>query len=62
MSTRWKPDTCGCVVVYDTQITPPKSEPEIINLRFEHTCPIHANVLEYGKRFEAVKATNRRGS
>lgn len=59
MSTRWKPNTCGCVVVYDSCVVPPKVEPEIINIRFEQTCPKHATVEEYGARFKAVQATNR---
>ena len=59
MSTRWKPDTCGCIVVYDSRVVPPKVEPEIINIRFEQTCPTHALIEEYSERFEAVKAKNR---
>lgn len=61
MSTRWKPDTCGCIVVYDSRVTPPKKEPEIINIRFEQSCPTHALIEEYGARFRAVQETNRRG-
>lgn len=61
MSTRWKPDTCGCIIVYDHEVVPPKVEPEIINIRFEHTCPLHLGKLRYEDRFKAVVETNKRG-
>lgn len=61
MSTRWKPDTCGCIVVYDHEVVPPKVEPEIINIRFEQTCPLHLGKLRYEDRFKAVLETNKRG-
>lgn len=59
MSTRWKPDSCGCIVVFDSVTKPPKVEPEIINIRFEQTCDKHASIQEWGARFKAVVATNR---
>lgn len=57
--TRWKPDSCGCVILYDAQLIPPAADPEIINHRFEHSCAEHASIPLYKDRFEAVLAKNR---
>lgn len=59
MSTRWKPDTCGCVIVYDTDTSGPV--PEIVNIRFEQTCPLHQDKLRYEDRYRAVLERNKRG-
>lgn len=59
MSTRMKSSACGCIVVYDSHFAPPMAEPKIINVRFEHSCPEHAIIPEWGARFEAMLALNR---
>lgn len=59
MSTRWKPDTCGCIVVYDNEQR--GEEVEIINIRFEQSCAQHEGVKRWDDRFKAVLATNKRG-
>lgn len=62
MSTRMKPDSCGCIVVFDSHFVPPMKEPKIINVRFEHTCPKHELIPEWNARFEQVLADNRAAS
>lgn len=59
MSTRWKPDSCGCIIVYDHEQH--GEEIEIINVRFEQTCKVHAPVKKWDDRFKAVLVTNKRG-
>lgn len=55
-STRWRPDTCGCVVVYDW--TARGDEVLIHRPRFEVTCIRHAIFVDPVRRFDALRVSN----
>lgn len=56
--TRWKPDTCGCIVVYNWVTV--GGEPQILTPYFEQSCDAHAPILDPMARFVAVRADNLR--
>lgn len=61
-TTRWRPDTCGCVVVYSWATDAASGEPVIHRKKFEAVCPKHTFARDDDARFEAVKADNRKAA
>lgn len=59
--TRWKPDTCGCVVVY-RWATGGDGQPHIDAVAFEAVCRKHTVARDDAARFEAVKADNQKAA
>lgn len=55
-TTRWRPDTCGCVVLYDWNNDNGASV--ITNPRFEVVCRAHLVAKDDNARFQAVKTDN----
>lgn len=49
MATRWFPDTCSCVVVYEDDFT---------CVAVEQTCEEHAHLEDNQEHYEAVLAKN----
>lgn len=56
--TRWRPETCGCVINYAWSINEFQDEPNISDPRFEAVCEAHKNTPP-AERFEAVRRHNR---
>jgi light-regulated signal transduction histidine kinase (bacteriophytochrome) len=59
-TTRWSPDTCGCVIEYqwNTEDAPQARTHSIKNI--VKACPAHANLADKADHFEKVKEENRR--
>lgn len=56
MATRWRPDTCDCVVVYDG-FDPVTDKP--LGLVIEEDCGMHGAGLKPEELFERMAAYNR---
>lgn len=55
MATRWKPDTCDCVVVFETD----KDTKETKNFTFEKQCEHHADFADAKEVLKENQSKNR---
>lgn len=56
--TRWRPDTCGCVVVYGWDREQPEEVREHVAVAIE-PCPLHPASGDLEADFAAILAHNR---
>lgn len=57
--TRWKPDTCSCVIDYGWSDLEPEDTRQHVDPIFESTCEKHAHIENVSDRLKAVTADNR---
>lgn len=54
MATRWFPDTCSCVVIYE-----PQEDGSLVCTEVENSCPDHLSIYDPQEHLEAVLELNR---
>ena len=59
-TTRWSPDTCGCVLEYEWDDTQPDSERTHTIKNVIKACPAHAKHAEKGEHYSVVLEENNR--